>query len=208
MTVKEQLDRRTRLLKAISHPLRQKILVSLNREVSSPSQLAGELGEPLGNVSYHVKILEDYEVIELVDTAPRRGAVEHFYRAIARPYIEGDHWSQLPLSTRRALFDQTLQQIWDHMAEASDNQGYDDPDTHISWTTLDLDDNGYAEVATLIGETLDRALEIQAESAGRLDALPAGERQSRRTELAIAHYDRPAARKGSKGRRKRTAVKR
>jgi DNA-binding transcriptional ArsR family regulator len=208
MTVKEQLDRRTRLLKAISHPLRQKILVSLNREVSSPSQLAGELDEPLGNVSYHVKILEDYEAIELVDTAPRRGAVEHFYRAIARPYIEDDHWTELPLSARRALFDQTLQQIWDHMAEASENGGYDDPETHISWTTLDLDQEGYAEVATLLAETLNRALEIQAESAGRLNALPADERESRRTELAIAHYDRPAARKGSKGRRKRAAVKR
>ena len=197
-----------RLMKALSHPLRQRILQALNQRVASPAELSVELGESLGNVSYHVKILAELEAIELVRTAPVRGALEHFYRPLVRAYIDEAHWAQLPASIRKDLFNQTLQQIWDHMAEASENGGYDDPETHISWTTLDLDQEGYAEVATLLAETLNRALEIQAESAGRLNALPADERESRRTELAIAHYDRPAARKGSKGRRKRAAVKR
>ena len=49
--------------------------------MASPSELAKELGEPLGNVAYHVKILEETGAIELVRTAPVRGALEHFYRA-------------------------------------------------------------------------------------------------------------------------------
>ena len=70
-----------RLIKALGHPLRMSVLAILNARVASPSELAKELGEPLGNVAYHVKILEETGAIELVRTAPVRGALEHFYRA-------------------------------------------------------------------------------------------------------------------------------
>jgi DNA-binding transcriptional ArsR family regulator len=70
-----------RLIKALGHPVRMRVLDILNDRVASPSELAKELGEPLGNVAYHVKILEEAEAIELVRTAPVRGALEHFYRA-------------------------------------------------------------------------------------------------------------------------------
>jgi DNA-binding transcriptional ArsR family regulator len=71
-------------LKALSHPLRQRILRALDEQTSSPSKLAEELGEPLGNISYHVKILAEYGTIELVETTPVRGALEHHYRATVR----------------------------------------------------------------------------------------------------------------------------
>jgi DNA-binding transcriptional ArsR family regulator len=73
------LDRR--LIKALGHPIRVRALEILNARVASPSELAKQLGEPLGNVAYHVKILEENDAIELVRTAPVRGALEHFYRA-------------------------------------------------------------------------------------------------------------------------------
>jgi len=69
------------LAKAAAHPLRVCILASLQQGLASPNQLAKELDEPLGNVSYHVKTLLDYGCVELVKTEPRRGAVEHFYRS-------------------------------------------------------------------------------------------------------------------------------
>jgi DNA-binding transcriptional ArsR family regulator len=70
-----------RLIKALGHPVRMRVLDILNTRVASPSELAKELNEPLGNVAYHVKILEETDSIELVRTAPVRGALEHFYRA-------------------------------------------------------------------------------------------------------------------------------
>ena len=42
------------------------------------NELAAEFNEPLGNVSYHVVVLRDLGMIELVDTAARRGAIEHY----------------------------------------------------------------------------------------------------------------------------------
>jgi DNA-binding transcriptional ArsR family regulator len=69
--------------KALAHPLRGQILTLLeDGGRKSPSELAGELeGAPLGNVSYHVRYLHGQDLIRLVATEPRRGAVEHFYEA-------------------------------------------------------------------------------------------------------------------------------
>lgn len=178
----------TRMIKALGHPLRQRILVLLNEHEASPSTLAKQIGEPIGKVAYHVKILLDYDAIELVRTQPVRGAVEHFYRATIRPYIEDEHWAQLPLSVRRSLFDQTLQQIWEHAVEGAEHKGFDHPQTHVSLTALDLDEQGVLDVAKVLSEALERALAIQAEAAGRLIDLAEADREDRRTELAIMHY--------------------
>lgn len=72
--------RTQQLAKAMAHPLRVQILTKLQQGISSPNRLAQELKEPLGNVSYHVKTLLEYDCVELVKTEPRRGAVEHFYK--------------------------------------------------------------------------------------------------------------------------------
>jgi hypothetical protein len=46
----------------------------------SPSQVSGELRQPLPNISYHVRVLAECEAITLVSTRPVRGSMEHFYR--------------------------------------------------------------------------------------------------------------------------------
>lgn len=186
-----QLGIDPRLIKALGHPLRQRILVTLNDRVASPSELSKQLGEPLGNVSYHVKILSECEAIELVKTAPVRGAVEHFYRATTRPYFDDDNWAGLPLSARRDIFDDTLGAIWDHLAKAAKAGGLDDPRNHVSWTTFELDEEAYEDMAKHLLFTLERALELQAESTNRLAKLSPEEREEvRRTELAIMHFNR------------------
>jgi hypothetical protein len=92
---------------------------------------------------------------------------------------------------RAQLFDVILQGAWEHVVEASASGGFKDPRTHISWTTLDLDEEAYDEVARLLVSTLERVLELKAESDARLlDADPTA-REQRRTELTIFHFDRP-----------------
>ena len=85
-----------RLFKALSHPLRFQALIILSERVASPNELAKELNEGLSQVSYHVKVLKDCECIELVKTEPRRGAVEHYYRATSRAFLSDDEWARLP----------------------------------------------------------------------------------------------------------------
>ena len=184
----------SRLLRALGHPLRQRILRVLNDRVASPSQLSRELDEALGNVSYHVRTLENLGAVELVSTKPVRGALEHFYRATIRVELDDASWAKLPISVRRKLFDQTQQLIWEHIVAAAGGPGFDDPQAHVSWTPLDLDEEGYQEVVAILAETLEQVMAAQARAAGRLTELSAEERaEARRTEVVLQHFERAPA---------------
>jgi DNA-binding transcriptional ArsR family regulator len=70
--------------KANAHPLRAAILERLCDREASPIELAKEMGEPLPNVSYHVRELAKLGAIALVRQQHVRGAVEHTYTATVR----------------------------------------------------------------------------------------------------------------------------
>jgi DNA-binding transcriptional ArsR family regulator len=183
-----------RIVKAISHPIRHKVLLLLNDRVASPNEIANEIGESLGRVSYHVRQLAEVGAIELVRTEPRRGAVEHFYRATARAWFSDADWAQLPRTTRRGIFGEHLNRIGSDVLEAADGNGFDHLQAHVSYTLLDLDEEGMGEVSELLSETLERALQIHADAAARRldsgeDAIP--------TELAVLHFVRAASAAGA-----------
>jgi DNA-binding transcriptional ArsR family regulator len=195
------------VFKALAHPLRMNLLAILSERRASPTELADELGEPLGNVAYHVKMLEQLDCIELVGTTPRRGAVEHFYRATVRPFLTEEEWATLPESSRRSISSTRLREIWSDAAAAVESNTFDSrTDRHLSWTNLVLDDKGWRDLTDLLAETLDRALALQSEVAARLDGDSA--ESTVNAKLVLMHYEaapppekRPPARGG---RRKRT----
>jgi DNA-binding transcriptional ArsR family regulator len=184
------------LAKALAHPLRVRILSSLHKGISSPNQLSQELGEPLGNVSYHVKTLLEYDCVELVKTEPRRGAVEHFYRATERAFFNANDWEKIPASARKGISGSILETVGRDATEALVAGTIDArTDSHVSRTPLTLDEQGWSDLTTLLAETLERAGEIQEESADRLS----GSKDSGiATKLAVLHFEAPAAKKGKK----------
>ncbi len=176
-----------RLAKAMAHPLRQRILEVLNRRVSSPREVAEELGEKLGDVGYHFRMLREYGVIELVRTEQRRGAVKHFYRATSRALLDNAQWARLPVSARRAFQGHSLDQIWKHVTEAVKAGGFEREDVHVSWATFDLDEKGYAAMIKLIDQTAEKAFAIQSQVVDRrAQGKLVGEEVS--TELVIMHF--------------------
>ena len=74
----------SRLVKALGHPLRQRLLIRFQEDVTSPRTAAEALGEPLGNVAYHTRILLEADCIELVKTVPVRGTIEQVADEIAK----------------------------------------------------------------------------------------------------------------------------
>ena len=158
----------SRLAKALAHPLRVQLLAALNEGVASPNELAKRLEEPLTNVSYHVRMLHDLGCIELVETEPRRGALEHYYRAIVRPFFGERDWKRLPKNARGSISDAVLQLVWDDAAEAIKSGLFDErEDRHLSRSVLVVDEQGWEELHDVLAETLDRAMQIQADSAAR-----------------------------------------
>jgi DNA-binding transcriptional ArsR family regulator len=69
-----------RLAKALSSSLRVQALALIADGVDSPKAIAEKLGLDVRSVAYHVRVLRELGCIELVETQPRRGAVEHIYR--------------------------------------------------------------------------------------------------------------------------------
>jgi DNA-binding transcriptional ArsR family regulator len=184
------------LAKALAHPLRVRILSSLHKGISSPNQLAQELGEPLGNVSYHVKTLLEYDCVELVKTEPRRGAVEHFYRATDRAFLSDSDWAKIPASARKGISGSILESIGQSATEAMAEGTLDArSDSHLSDTPLQLDKQGWKELNKVLSETIDKASAIQKEAGKRMGK---DKDKALQTKLAIMHFEVPSAKGGKK----------
>jgi len=151
-----------RLIKALGHPLRERLLHLLNEQVASPNQMAKALDEALGSVAYHVQILLECEAIELVRTKPVRGALEHFYRATMRAELSDEHWAALAPSVRRTLDAGNLDRIWTFRGGAVKRLRRrakpDQPDEARSRRP------GYEALAEELVALIDRAIELQAET--------------------------------------------
>jgi DNA-binding transcriptional ArsR family regulator len=172
------------------------MLTLLNQKVSSPSELAEELDEPLGNVSYHMRFLADLKMVKLVRTEPRRGAVEHYYEALEPPLISDDDWAELPASLRRSLSDSTLGNIAADLRGAAAEGGFDRPNIHLSRTAFTLDQEGWDELAGVLAEVLERARGIQEQSNQRRKRTDS---ESISTALVLMQFE------GAGSRAKRTA---
>ena len=178
-----------KLVAALSHPLRVRILEVLYDGVSSPREIAEELGAKVGDVSYHVTKLRELGAVELVRTEPRRGTLKHFDRATIRSWVDDEAMSQMPLAVRRGIFFEFLNNFFPRVREAAEHGGFDRPDAHVSRSPLDLDDQGYAEVVELLGDVLEKLTAIEARV---FDRRAAGEspQEGIRTDVMILHYER------------------
>lgn len=67
-------------LSALGHPVRAKILELVGREAMSAKGLAAKLDMTHGKIGYHLGVLSDAELIEVVEERPVRAVVEKFYR--------------------------------------------------------------------------------------------------------------------------------
>jgi len=158
-----------RLVRAMGHQVRVQALIILNERVASPNEISKELGESVGHVSYHIKVLKECECIELVDTAPRRGAMEHYYRATDRAFFDAKEWAALPDSIRPGLSSSGLKTVFNDAASALLAGTFDKRiDRHLSWTPMIVDEEGWDDLKDGLEAMLEKVIEIQASSAARL----------------------------------------
>jgi len=199
-----------KLVKALAHPLRVEILTILNERMASPNELSKELEEGLSQVSYHVKVLKDFECIEMVKTEPRRGAVEHYYRATSRAYLTDRDWRTLPDSIKPGMSASGLKMLIDDVVAAINGGTFNArDDVHMSRTPGVVDEQGWEDSAELINETLEQIIDIHAESAKRL--AKSGEEGIPMATIMV-NFERltgsaKAAQKGKKGKAKGAKVK-
>jgi hypothetical protein len=158
-----------RLVRALAHPLRIKILEILTERVASPNRISGDLDAGLSHVAYHTRALDKCGCLELVDTAQRRGATEHFYKASPHSFVGDRIWRRVPRALLGGISGATLQSFMDRAVAALEAGTIDGrEDTTLSWMPVLLDEQGWDKVTTTMEETVDKVLEVQAESRRRL----------------------------------------
>lgn len=157
-----------RLVKGLAHPLRIHILRVLQDRVASPSEIAEEIDAPLGNVSYHVRFLARVGLIELASTEPRRGAVEHYYRAVGRPQMSDGAWDSVPKVVKNALVRSALEDAGTMIASAARDGGFDVDQAQVSRDRFTVDEQGLSELAAALGDLRGRVEKIEQQSRKRL----------------------------------------
>jgi DNA-binding transcriptional ArsR family regulator len=161
-----------RFVKALSHPLRVRILAMLQERTASPVELSEWLGSRLGTVAYHVRTLHHLGLIELVDETRVRGAVAHHYRAKERPKVSGEAWEQASPMAKQAAVGASLQTIDEYARASAAAGGFDRPDTHLTRLRMDLDAEGWRALSEACGELFARAEQIEAAARERIAGDP------------------------------------
>ena len=165
-----------RYVKAMSHPLRVRIVALLDERTASPVELAGWLGATLGTVAYHVRTLERMGLIELVRETRVRGAVEHHYRSKARPRVTDEAWAAAPPIAKQAAVSSSLQTIDAYARAASAAGGFDHGNSHLTRTALHLDARGWNDLSRACARLLAQVDRIEEAAEQRMQRNPhAGE---------------------------------
>jgi DNA-binding transcriptional ArsR family regulator len=155
-------------VKALSHPLRVRILAILDERVASPLELSRMLRTELGVVAYHVRTLHRMGLIKLERETKVRGATQRHYKAVERPRISNEAWAKAPPIFKQALIDATLNQIHDYARDSAAAGGFDRADAHVTRTALRMDAEGWQQLATLLMSVLGDVARIEQGVAQRL----------------------------------------
>ena len=161
-----------RWVRAISHPLRIRLLALLDEAPASPVMLAKAMNQPLGTVAYHVRTLYDLGLLKLVETRQRRGATEHYYRTEGHPRFTDEAWAELDAVGKQRVLTAILAKADDFATHAAAAGGFDAPDAHFTSTPLTLDQEGWTELAAATKTWLAATARIEKEAKKRVTKDP------------------------------------
>jgi hypothetical protein len=165
----------------LKHPLRVRILEVLNEGPRSPSQFVEEglipkehfttYQQALSLASYHFRELEKEGCLEVVESIPRRGAIEHVYRGMARVFFDAGEFEAMPQGTRRKFSRISMQGLIARADRAISTETFDSrTDRHLSWMPIQLDERGWEEVIAALAATFGELTQIRHDARDRLAA--------------------------------------
>jgi DNA-binding transcriptional ArsR family regulator len=160
---------KTALASAVAHPVRSRALTVMAERVASPVEIARSLNADVSSVNYHVQILSQEGLIELVRTVPRRGALEHFYRAVELPLVTNDQENERGLDERRAFAETTVAFYAANVADAIERGTMiARPNHYLVRHALSVDEEGWSELSEAFGLLMERVFEVKQVSADRM----------------------------------------
>lgn len=141
----------SRVIQAMAHLVRIQILRILGERIASPKEMSEIIGEPVGTVAYHTRVLVDLGCAELVKTSPRRGATEHFYRARPEAFTSSRKWRAIPRLVRDELASAAFQELWVRVIAALEAETFKKrEDASLLCLPMQVDEEGWEEIRDLV----------------------------------------------------------
>jgi DNA-binding transcriptional ArsR family regulator len=154
--------------KVLDDPEALQILAELNIREMSPRQFQKEFGGTVSAVGRRFKKLSKSGWLEMVrkeQGGRRRGATEHFYRAVGPAILDSESWSALPNSLKATLTWKTYEQLREKVKEAITAGTFDArTDRHLTWSLLLLDRRGWETVSAAVDQLFETNF-LEAKSA-------------------------------------------
>lgn len=162
--------RKRRRRKARGTSLRVRIVAACSQREVTPREIADREGLPVSTVSYHFQALEKQGYLRVSRKEPARGLRRHYYVANRQKVITDEEFAAMTKEEQHAATEALLRDLLEHCREALKAGTLDArPDSHLSWSPLSLDEQGWEELQNDLDRMLERSLQIQAESRARLD---------------------------------------
>lgn len=182
-----------RLVKALSHPTRVHALMVCTHHPASPKEIAAELGVGINHAYYHLNELEKLECVELVETRKRRALDEHFYKTTVRHYFNQDDWRKVPPHSRVRMRIELIKTVSGEASTAARGETLDSGDNHMSRVALQVDRQGWKEIAQRLDEALEDVMRIKSSAAIRLGQ---ADERGIETRVNLLHFEFPTDPKG------------
>ena len=177
------------MVRALANPLRVEILRQLEEGPSGPKRLADRMGEKLGIVSYHMKVLLDFDCIELVETIPRRGAIEHIYSLKPNGALGSRTWKAVPPALRTRYAGTALAEFTTRAVKALEAGTAESREgSGVTWLPLNVDEQGWEELRGVLGNVEKRFRAVADKSAERME----GPRDGLPVIVAVAAFENPS----------------
>jgi DNA-binding transcriptional ArsR family regulator len=162
-----------RLARALSNPVRVKIIDTLSKRTMSVSQFVRALPEYSHSQAYrHFRWLEAEGFLEVVDRktgGERRGATEYFYRANVRSLFDQEAWARLPDALKNKVTGTTFSTYINRVAGAIEAGTIDTrPDRHFTWSDPVFDQQAWDETIDEVEALFNRIPVRSKEAAKRL----------------------------------------
>ena len=104
-----------------------------------------------------------------------RGAVEHHYRAVARPTVTAEAWAEASPIAKQAAVGSSLEVIGEYARLSAAAGGFDRPEAQLRRALLKLDARGFAQLSKACEKLLERVEKIEADAAKRIGSDPHAE---------------------------------
>lgn len=151
----------------LGHYIRVHALIILNEGTYTAAQIAQIMGQPLNNVSNHLRELLDAGSIEIAETVQKGNIVQHYYRAVEISFYSKEEAEQLTHEERQVTAGLLVQQASAEAVGALYAGKLADPRAVVSWDWHNVDQLGREDLEEEQKRFLERVQEIEGESTNR-----------------------------------------